>query len=165
MKKIITIEEATFETIKLIGENGEQMGDFTMKKACEIAKNQKLDLMIVAEKDGVKIAKIVNYGKKLYQQKKNQKKAKENIVKTKEIKFGLNIGSNDYIIKMNKIIDFLNNKNKVKVCLVVNGREKEHFDMIKSFMEKVIIDLKEFGKTDDKIKLEGKNVILNFYSN
>lgn len=164
MKKVVTIDEANFENVKLIGEKGEQLGDFTMRKAFDIAQKQQLDLIVVSEQEGKKIVKLMNYGKKLYEQKKNQKKNKESSVKTKEIKFGLNIGINDYSIKINKIIEFLNKKNKVKVFLVVNGREKEHFDLIKSFMERVIEDLKEYGKTEDKIKLEGRNVILNFSS-
>ena len=165
MKKVVTIEEANLDEVKLIGENGEQLGDFTMKEAFDIAQRQNLDLIVVSDQNKKKIVKLMNYGKKLYEQKKIQKKNKENSVKTKEIKFGLNIGQNDYSIKINKIVEFLSKKNKVKVFLVINGREKEHFELIQYFMERVIEDLKQYGKTEDKIKLEGRNVILNFTSN
>lgn len=159
---IITENDVTFEEVKLIDENGNQMGIFTIKDAYMIAQEKKLDLAIVSEKEDIKIARIVNYGKLLYEQKKKKKNNTKSIQKVKEIKFGLNVGEHDYNIKINKIKELLNDGDKVRVYLVLKGREIDYYEMAESFMQKVVNDLTEFGKTEDKIKLEGRNIILNF---
>ena len=100
---ILTENDVTLEEVKLIDENGNQMGQISMKEAFLTAKDRKLDLAIVAESNGLKIAKIVNYGKILYEQKKAKKNQKA-ATKLKEIKFGMNCGEHDYQIKINKIV-------------------------------------------------------------
>lgn len=158
---IITENEVTLEKVRLIDENGIQMGEISLKEAFLIAKDRKLDLAIVSDKGDVKIAKIINYGKILYEQKKNKKNQKI-APKLKEIKFGLNVSEHDYQIKINKIIELLNEGDKVRVYLVLKGREVDYFEMAESFMQKVIDDLKGIGNTNDKIRLDGRNIILNF---
>ena len=157
----MTENEVTLEKVRLIDENGNQMGVFSMKEAFQMALDRKLDLAIVSETSVPKIAKIVNYGKILYEQKK-AKKNQKSAIKLKEIKFGMNVGEHDYQIKMNKITELLNEGDKVRVYLVLKGREVDYFNLASEFMERVIADLKGVGKTEDKIKLEGKNIILNF---
>lgn len=159
---IITENEVTLEKVKLIDENGTQMGEISLKEAFLIAKDKKLDLAIVSDKGDVKIAKIINYGKILYEQKKKKKNNNKSVQKIKEIKFGLNVSDHDYHIKINKITELLNDGDKVRVYLVLKGREVDYYEMAESFMQKVINDLSGIGTTNDKIKLEGRNIILNF---
>ena len=139
----MTENEVTLEKVRLIDENGNQMGILSMKEAFQMALDRKLDLAIVSETSVPKIAKIVNYGKILYEQKKAKKNQKS-------------------AIKLNKITELLNEGDKVRVYLVLKGREVDYFNLASEFMERVIADLKGIGKTEDKIKLEGKNIILNF---
>lgn len=133
-----------------------------MYKAFEVALSRNLDLALVSENISPKVVRIVNYGKIKYEQKKNKKNQKSNEIKTKEIKFGLNVGDNDYKIKLNKIIELLEDNCKVRVYLVLKGREIIHKDLAFEFMNKIINDLKEHGKTEDKLSLVGRNIIINF---
>lgn len=151
----------TFEEVRVIDENGVQMGVLSLKEAYQTAIDRKLDLAIVSETSSPKIAKIVNYGKILYEQKKAKKNQKSSM-KVKEIKFGLTVGEHDYQIKLNKITELLEDGCKVKVFLVLKGREADRPEFAFDFMRKVISDLSNIGKTEDKLELTGKNVILNF---
>ena len=93
--KIITEKEATSrDEVRLIDENGVQMGVFSLLEAYQTAIDRKLDLAIVSETTTPKIAKIINYGKILYEQKK-AKKNQKSAMKVKEIKFGLTVGEHD----------------------------------------------------------------------
>jgi translation initiation factor IF-3 len=151
----------TFEEVRVIDENGVQMGILSLKEAYQTAIDRKLDLAIVSETSSPKIAKIVNYGKILYEQKKAKKNQKSSM-KVKEIKFGLTVGEHDYQIKLNKITELLEDGCKVRVFLVLKGREADQPEFAFDFMRKVISDLSNIGKTEDKLELTGKNVILNF---
>lgn len=151
----------TFEEVRVIDENGVQMGILSLKEAYQTAIDRKLDLAIVSETSSPKIAKIVNYGKILYEQKKAKKNQKSSM-KVKEIKFGLTVGEHDYQIKLNKITELLEDGCKVRVFLVLKGREADRPEFAFDFMRKVISDLSNIGKTEDKLELTGKNVILNF---
>lgn len=108
------------------------------------------------------MVKIIDYGKILYEQKKNLKKQKSNIVKNKEIKFGLNIAENDYNIKINKIKEFLEDGDRVRVTLFLRGREVSMTEMSYEFMNRVLNDLNNFAITNDKIQLIGNCISLNF---
>lgn len=134
----------------------------SIRDAYILANDKKLDLALVVNEPKKKIVKIVDYGKILYNQKKQKKNQKNNVIKIKEIKFGLNVAENDYNIKLNHIKEFLSERCKVKVYLTLKGREIQMEDYAKNFMKKVIDDLKEFGKTEDKIEIVGRNIILNF---
>lgn len=160
--KIITEKEATsIEDVRLIDENGVQMGVMTLSEAYQTAIDRKLDLAIVSETTTPKIAKIINYGKILYEQKKAKKHQKA-AMKVKEIKFGMTVGEHDYQIKLNKIKELLDDDCKVRVFLVLKGREVERPEFAFDFMKKIISDLSSCGKTEDKIELNGKNIIVNF---
>lgn len=161
----MTKKDLTDEQVRLIDENGVQIGVLTMFKAFYMAIDKKMDLALVSETTTPKVARIVDYGKIKYEQKKNKKNQKNNIVKIKEIKFGLNVGENDYKIKVNKIIELLNDNFKVKTYLVLKGREMAHKDMAFGFMNKLIEDLKEYGNTEDKLSLVGRNIIITFARN
>lgn len=110
------------------------------------------------------MVKTVDYGKILYAKKKSLKKQKNNIVKNHQIKFKLNIADNDYNIKLNKIKQFINNKDNVKVTLFLSGRQLSRIQCAYDFMQKVIDDLSPFCKTQNKIELNGRSISLNFKS-
>lgn len=149
--------------VNLIGENGEKFGICNFYKAVELSSG--LDLALVNEKCNPPVVKIVNYGKVLYEQKKNLKKQRANIVKNKEIKFGINIAQNDYKIKLHKIEEFINDGDRVRVALYLRGREITFKDSAISFMENLINDIKNFAITNDKIQLVGNCIALNFTKN
>lgn len=90
------------------------------------------------------------------------KKQRSNIIKNKEVKFGLNIAENDYKIKINKIKDFIEDGDRVKVTLFLRGREVAFEDIAIDFMKRVFDDVIQFANTTDKIKLVGNCISLNF---
>ena len=140
--------------VTLISEQGEILGEKNFSDAFLYAKEQGKDLTVV--KDGEKpFLKIVDYGKYLYKQKKNV------VVKT-EIKFGIGIGENDYIIKINHIKEFLKKGNLVCATLQLNGREIERTESAFSFMENIKNDLEGYGYTEDEIKLNGRTISIVF---
>lgn len=120
-----------------------------------------MQLSLVAKNERV-IVKPIDYGKMLYNQKKNLKKQKNNIIKSHQIKFKLNIADNDYNIKVNKIKQFIQNGDKVKVTLCLSGRELSRVDYACQFMNNIKNDLSLFCKTQDKIQLNGKAISLTF---
>lgn len=147
--------------VTLINENGDVVGEKSFLDAYLFAKELNKDLFVVRDCEKP-FLKIVDYGKYLYKQKKNQKNQKKNEIVTKEIKFGLGIGKNDYDIKISHIKEFLKKGNFVKVTLQLNGREVERIETATSFMESVIEDIAEYGITEDDIKLNGKAISLVF---
>lgn len=160
--KILSKNDYNYRMVNLINENGEKIGVVGFEKAVELSNN--LDLAVVNEKTNPPIVKIVNYGKILYEQKKNQKKQKSNVIKNKEVKFGLNIAENDYHIKINKIKEFIKDGDKVKVTLFLKGRELSYEELAIDFMNKVMNDVNQFAITTDKIKLIGNTISLNYIS-
>ena len=160
--KILSKNDYNYRMVNLINENGEKIGVVGFEKAVELSNN--LDLALVNEKMNPPIVKIVNYGKILYEQKKNQKKQKSNVIKNKEVKFGLNIAANDYHIKINKIKEFIKDGDRVKVTLFLKGRELSYEELAIDFMNKVMNDVNQFAITTDKIKLIGNTISLNYIS-
>lgn len=158
--KILDKNDRYYSNVNLIGEKGERIGVVSFAKAVELADN--LDLAVVNENVNPPMVKIIDYGKILYEQKKNLKKQKSNIVKNKEIKFGLNIAENDYNIKINKIKEFLEDGDRVRVTLFLRGREVSMTEMSYEFMNRVLNDLNNFAITNDKIQLIGNCISLNF---
>lgn len=158
--KILDKNDCTYKNVNLIGENGEKLGVVNFARAIELAGS--LDLALVNDKLSLPIVKIVNYGKILYEQKKNLKKQKSHSVKNKEVKFGLNIADNDYNIKVNRIKGFIEDGDRVRVTLFLRGREVSFEQLAFDFMNKVINDISNFATTTDKVKLVGNCISLNF---
>lgn len=147
--------------VTLITESGDVVGEKTFQEAYSLAKESNKDLFLARE-DEKPFLKIVDYGKYLYKQKKNQRNQRKNQIVTKEIKFGLGIGRNDYNIKLGHIREFLKKGNFVRVTLQLNGREVERVETATSFMESVIEDVSDYGLTEDDIKLNGRTISLVF---
>ncbi len=119
--------------VRVIDESGKQMGIMNIFEAIELAKSRGLDLIQVTQKVEPPICKIGNYGKYLYSLRKKEKKIK---VKTrtelKEIRIGFNISPHDIEIKAKQTEKFLKEGNKVKVSMILKGREKAMGDLAKN---------------------------------
>lgn len=148
----------------MIGANGEQLGVMKLAQACQVAKDAKLDLVLVAENANPPVCRIQDFGKLVYEQKKKLKDQKKNsqAQKTKEIKFRLHIDTHDYEVKLNHAREFLAEGNKLRVTLMFKGREMAHQEMGFELINKVIEDLKEDGVVDSPAKLFGKNIQMTF---
>ncbi len=150
--------------MRLIGENGEQLDVVPLMKAREMAQEAGLDLVLVSERSVPPVVRIMNFGKLQYEQKKNQKvQRKNNVVqKVKEVKFHINVDTNDYAIKLKRALDFLEKRCRLKVTLTLRGREMAHQDLAYELMDRIIADLAAAAEPDGKPKLLGRNITVNF---
>ena len=125
--------------------------------AWDMAQNEGLDLVLVAENAELPVVKIMDYSKELYKRKKKDKK-KTN-TKTKEIKFGMSIEKHDYDIKINHAKKFLSKKMRVRLTVVMKGwREVQNQDLAISMLKDAVEDLSEDGVAETDIKPAGRSV-------
>lgn len=141
------------DKLQLITHKGENLGVVTRTFALNTAEDAGLDLVIINEggADGVPVAKIMDYGKELYNKKKktSDAKKKQKLIKVKEVKLSPKIGENDYKTKINKAIQFMKEGKRVKFTLVFRGREmatkhevgRELFDRINESLSELSSNL------------------------
>lgn len=147
-------EEIRAFKVRVISDDGENLGVLTRDAALALAMQQELDLVLLSDKDEIPLVKIMDFGKSLYLKKKKvaEGKKKQKIVKVKEIKMRPKIGQHDYITKINQGVRFLQDGNKVKITLEFHGREVDSkhtvgsafFEQInKSFLENDLVVVQE----------------------
>jgi len=131
--------------VLLIDQNGENLGVIDTSDALKMAKDKKLDLVVVSPRDdGAPVAKIMDHGKLQYQQSKRQKQTSRPSVK--EVKFRPNIGESDYALRINRATQWLSKGDSVKFLVRLRGREHQHRDRATDLLKRVIDDLGEAGK-------------------
>jgi translation initiation factor IF-3 len=149
-KSLPVNEQIRVSRIQVITQDGENLGTISRDEALKIARQADLDLVMVAEqgREGVPVAKIIDYGKVLYAKKKKLAEAKKNqkIVQIKEIKLRPKIGEHDYQTKLKQAIQFLKSGKHVKVTLVFRGREMATIkERAPEMFDKVMQTLNEYG--------------------
>lgn len=147
--------------VRLVGDNVEQ-GVYPLAKAKEFAREQELDLVIISDKAEPYIARIMDYKKFLYEQKKKQKelKAKQVKVVVKEIRFGPQTDDHDYEFKKKHAEGFLKDGAKLKAYVFFKGRSIVFKDQGEILLLRLAQELEEVGKVDQMPKLEGKRMIM-----
>ena len=148
--------------IRLIGEDGTQLGIVPLEEALARAAEEKLDLVEVAPKASPPVCKIMDYGKYKYlQAKKSQEaKKKQTTIQVKEVKIRPKTEEHDYQFKLRHIKRFLSEKNKAKVTIMFRGREIAHSELGLKVLERIIVDIEEQGIVEQAPKLEGRNMIM-----
>ena len=113
--------------LKVISEDGENLGVMARDAALSLARQKELDLVMLSDKDEIPLVKIMDFGKSLYIKKKKmaEGKKKQKVIKVKEIKMRPKIGEHDYQTKINQAVGFLQEGHKLKLTLVFSGREIE----------------------------------------
>lgn len=151
--------------MRLISEDGEQLGVVAIEVALQKADDAGLDLMEVAPDAKPPVCKIVDHGKLKYEEKKKQQqsKKKQHIVKIKEIRLRPRIEDHDLMTKLNHGRKFLQDGAKLKVTLMFRGRELSRIDLGKIVMERVLEELADVAEVEKDIPLEGRrmSMILN----
>ena len=114
----------------MIDDQGENLGIVNTQKALEMARVKNLDLVEIAPQANPPVARIIDFGKYLYQQEKQikQQKAKQKTSELKLIKIGMKISDHDALIKIKKLVEFLEDGNKVKIDMFLRGRERANKD-------------------------------------
>ena len=148
--------------MRLIGEEGEQLGIKTTDEAREYAYGKNLDLVEVAAQADPPVARVMDYGKYRYELEQKAKLARKHQtqVHVKEIKLRPKIGIHDYNTKKGHVERFLNERAKVKVTIMFRGREREHADRGRDLLMRLAEDVKEIGAIETQPLLEGRNMTM-----
>lgn len=150
--------------VLLIGANGEQHGVLPTAKALELARAAALDLVEVAAQARPPVCKIMDYGKFKFEQAKKAKaaKAKQHVIKIKEIKFHPRTDVNDYSYRVKHAEEFLGEGCKVKASMQFRGREMAHQDYGRRLLDRMIQDLGEVADIEQPLKMEGNTMSVIF---
>ena len=158
-------DKITSKEVRLISENGDQLGVVPIEVAIEKAKDVGLDLIEVGPNSKPPVCKILDYGKLRYEEKKRQQlsKKKQHKIKVKEIRLRPQIDDHDLFTKLNHGRKFLLDGSKLKVTLMFRGREMSRVDLGKIVMERVLEELSDVAEVEKDIPLEGRrmSMILN----
>ena len=144
--------------IRLIGEDGEQLGIMSAREAMKIAQEAELDLVKIAPAAKPPVCKIIDYGKYKYEQARKEKEAKkkQKTVEVKEVRLSPNIDTNDLNTKINNAKKFISKGNKVKVTLRFRGREMAHVQQSKHILDDFAETLADVAVVEKPAKMEGR---------
>lgn len=155
-------EQIRDKEIRLIGENGEQLGVVPTKDAMQLAKEANLDLVKIAPTAKPPVCKIIDYGKYRYElaRKDKEAKKKQKVTEVKEIRLSPNIDDNDLATKANNARKFILKGDKVKVALRFRGREMAHIGASKQILDTFFSKLEDIAVVEKQAKLEGRSMIM-----
>ncbi len=146
----------------MIDSDGKQLGVLPTSQALAAAMQRGYDLVEVAPNAAPPVCRIVDFGKYKYEQEKRDREARKHhhATKLKEIKIRLNIDPHDYETKVNHMKDFLGDGMKVKVTMMLRGRENAHPEYGNKLMQKMIEDVKDCGRPEVMPKLMGRSITM-----
>jgi len=155
-------DEITTPEIRLVGEEGEQLGIVSVRQALALAEEAELDLVEIAPMAQPPVCKIMDFGKFKYQESKraHEAKLKQKQVQVKEVKFRPGTDENDYQIKLRNVIKFLGEGDKAKITLRFRGREMAHQEIGMRMLERIKGDLLEQAQVEQFPKMEGRQLIM-----
>lgn len=156
-------EEINVPQVRLIGENGEQIGVIDTAKALKLAEEADSDLVMIAPQSEPPVCRIMDYGKFRFEREKREKEAKkkQQVVEIKEIQLSCNIGDHDFATKLGHALRFLGEGNKVRAVVRYNGRrEMLHPELGTAMMDKFVQACSEYGTAEKKPVLEGRKLSL-----
>ena len=155
-------EQIRDKEVRLIGEDGEQLGIMSAKEAQKLAEEAGLDLVKIAPTAKPPVCKIVDYGKYKYEQTRKEKEAKkkQKVIDVKEIRLSPNIDTNDLNTKVNAARKFLSKGDKVKVTLRFRGREMAHMNSSKHILDDFAENLKDIAVVEKAPKVEGRSMTM-----
>ena len=146
--------------LRVIGQNGEQLGIVSRAEALKLAEEAGVDLVEISPNADPPVAKIVDWGKYQYQKMKEQQKNRKNSkqAELKQMRFGLKIGSGDLDIKLRKIRSFLEAGHKVRIQIFYRGREMAHKELGYELIDKIVALLDEDAILEQKPQMAGRNL-------
>ena len=155
-------DEIRVSQVRLIGPTGKQVGVIAPSVALNLAKEANLDLVEVAPNAKPPVAKLIDYGKYKYNEKIKAREARRNqsTAEIKEIRFRLKIDDHDFEVKKGHVVRFLNGGDKVKVTIMLRGREISRPIGGVELLQRLADDVEEYGTVESKPKQEGRNIIM-----
>ncbi len=160
--ELLINEAITEKEIRLIGSHGEQVGIMSPQEALEKAREEDLDLVLIAPNAKPPVAKIIDYSKYRYEmiRKEKEAKKKQRVIEIKEVRLSPNIEENDLNTKSSAARKFLEKGNKVKVTLRFRGREMSHMAQTKHVLDDFAETLSDIAVIDKPSKLEGRSIVM-----
>ena len=160
ISELMINEQIRDKEIRLIGENGEQLGIMSAREAMKLAEEAELDLVKIAPTAKPPVCKIIDYGKYRYElaRKEKEAKKKQKVVELKEIRLSPNIDLNDLNTKMNAAKKFLSKGDKVKITLRFRGREMAHMNASKHILDDFAENLADTAVVEKAPKVEGRSI-------
>ena len=155
-------EQIRDREIRLIGEDGQQLGIMSSREAMKIAREAELDLVKIAPQAKPPVCKIIDYGKYRYElaRKEKEAKKKQKTIEVKEVRLSPNIDSNDLNTKIASARKFIEKGNKVKVTLRVRGREMAHVQSSRHILDEFAKALEDIALVDKPAKMEGRSMAM-----
>ena len=148
--------------IRVIGEDGQQLGIMSSREAMKIAREAELDLVKIAPQAKPPVCKIIDYGKYRYElaRKEKEAKKKQKTIEVKEVRLSPNIDSNDLNTKIASARKFIEKGNKVKVTLRFRGREMAHVQSSRHILDEFAKALEDIALVDKPAKMEGRSMAM-----
>ena len=161
-KELLINEEIRDREIRVIGDDGSQLGIMSTRDSMKIAMEENFDLVKIAPQATPPVCRIMDYGKYRFENAKKEKEARKNqkIVEVKEIRMSLNIDTHDLETKIGHALQFLNGGDKVKVTVRFRGREMAHTELGSSLLARFAEACAESASLEKQPKLEGRSMSL-----
>lgn len=155
-------EEIRAREVRVVADEGEQLGIMSGRDALQLALERHLDLVEIAPNAKPPVCRIMDYGKYRYEQQKRDKEArkKQKTFDIKEVKLRPGIEEHDFFVKLKNAVRFLEDGDKVKITIMFRGRELSHPELGEVLLKKMAEELKEMAVVERVPKLEGKNMIM-----
>ena len=153
-------EQIRDKEVRVIGEEGQQLGIMSSREAMKIAREAELDLVKIAPQAKPPVCKIIDYGKYRYElaRKEKEAKKKQKTIEVKEVRLSPNIDSNDLNTKIASARKFIEKGNKVKVTLRFRGREMAHMNASKHILDDIAENLSDVAVVEKAPKVEGRSI-------
>ncbi len=155
-------EQIRVREVRLISEDGEQLGIVSTRDAMQKAADAQLDLVEIAPQARPPVCKLMNYGKYRYEQQKREKEQRKNqkVVTLKEVKLRPNIEDHDFYVKMKNARRFIADDSKVKVTIMFRGRELSHPELGEKLLVRFAREMEDVASQEKGPKLEGRNMTM-----
>jgi len=155
-------EDIRAAEVRVIDNDGSQLGIMSSNDAMEAANKRNLDLVMISPNANPPVCKIMDYGKYRFELAKKEKENRKNqkVVNLKEVRLSPSIDNHDFETKLKNACKFLKAGDKVKVSVRFRGREINHASIGEEILDRFVKGTEEFGTTDKKAKLEGKNMAI-----
>ena len=153
-------EEIRDREVRVVDQNGEQLGVMPIRQALEMAEEQQLDLVKIAPQAKPPVCKIMDYGKYRFEQSKREREIRKNqkVIEVKEVRLSATIEDHDVDVRVKNAVKFLKDGNKVKVTIRFRGRQITHSEIGREVMQDFAERIKDYGTVDKGPMIEGRNM-------
>ncbi|MBZ0167308.1 MAG: translation initiation factor IF-3 [Candidatus Omnitrophica bacterium] len=150
--------------VRVIGPDSEQLGVVVLSRALDLAQEHELDLVEIAPTANPPVCRIMDYSKFKYDQEKKERriKKKQHVTHLKQIRLKPHIGDADYQMKLRQAVGFLKKKDKVKANMFFRGREMMHKELGREILDRLVVDIKEYGTPERPPSMEGRVMSVMF---